>query len=147
MGCSGMKAMYLFIHTVRRLGRRFCLHLNLCLHRTRGRERRLSIHVPIGISLRGPSVQAVEDTFRCKLWNCKAFVNSDSVPPPFPTIQEIGTFQFLSHRCLTQKCPIQMADIRDTVGCTSLCSLEMYFRFLKLCLVCSSGRPCYSLDY
>jgi len=29
-----------------------------------------------------------------------------------------------------------MADIQVTVVCMSSCSLEMYFRFFKLCLVC-----------
>lgn len=44
-------------------------------------------------------------------------------------------YQFSSHRSLTQICPFQMADIQDTV-CMSSCSLEMYFRFFKLRLVC-----------
>jgi hypothetical protein len=86
----------------------------------------------MGISLHGSTVQAVEDAFRCKLWNCNAVDSSGSVPPPFQTIQEIGTFQFSSHRRLRQKCQLQMADIQDRV----VCSLEMYFRFFKLCLVC-----------
>lgn len=29
-----------------------------------------------------------------------------------------------------------MADIQHTVDCMSSCSLEMHFRFFKLCLVC-----------
>ena len=113
-----------------------CLHLNICLHRTRCIERRSSIHVPIGISLHFRTVQAVEDTFLCKLWNCNAFDSGGSVPPSLQTIQETGTFQFSSHRRLAQKCPFQMADVQDGVICMSSCSLQMYCSIFKLCLVC-----------
>ena len=131
-GCSAMKAMYLFIHSVGLLGRRTCLHPNLCLHRTRVRK---AVKHPCPDSLYGRSVQAVEDNFRSKRWNSTGFVNSGYVRPSFQTIQEIGMYQFSSHRSLTQICPLQIADTQDTV-CMFSCSLEMYFRFFKLRLVC-----------